>query len=199
MAFCRVERNTVLRCLCLAAVLAVLAGDVATLAYGYHRGLSPEGQAGGCSGLELLKGGAVLCSALLLLALGSLLPERSSALCQQWLGMLVTYGDDMARHAVLMLFRLQVSPVLEAVGLTAYAADLPTLDYWWWCLQGLLLVALTLCLASSFSPSEEEFEEEVPEVVVGCGRLGREVEGRVDLPDLLALCQGPDAVALAIE
>ena len=169
---CKVEVNTALRCVCVAVVLVVLAGDVATLAYGYHHGVSGGNQDDGWLGLEVVQCGVVLCSVLLPLALGCLLPEKSSVLCRLWLAVHVTWSDDLARHAVLLLRRLQVNPVLDALGLSA---ALDNLDYWWWCLQGLLLVALIEGLASSYSPREGEFEgeadDEVTEVVVGYDRL----------------------------
>lgn len=90
-----------------------------------------------------------------------------------------------------MLYDSQVRPLLDVLGFDTHAAAFETLDFWWWFLQGLLLVVLVAYLASPDSPCEEECEDELTEVVVGrdCGgSLYRVEEARVDLPDLLALC-----------
>lgn len=102
----------------------------------------------------------------------------------------VTHSDNKARHAVQVLYNLQVRPLLDALGLAPDVTGLDTLDFWWWSLQGLLLMVLVEHLASRDSPCEDYDGDDVPEalVVVAGGSLLRVEEAREDLPDLLELC-----------
>lgn len=117
-------------------------------------------------------GGVLVGSALLLLALNILLPAIALPLLLIWFAVHVTYSDDWARHAVVLLYNLQVQPVVDAFRLTPIAADLETAEYWWWFAQGLLLVVLVRYLAGSDKEDEAvgEDSEEMKEVVVGGGR-----------------------------
>ena len=164
-------------------LLLLLAAHLGTLYCHWETG------SGGDVGYELLVGGGVLCSVLLVLAVSCLLPETASYMCRAWLAAHVTRSDDTASLAVRVLYEAQVVPLVDAFGLSGHAAALPTLEFWWWSLQGLLLVLLVRCLAASGSASEDESDGEVTEVVVGTGRVGCvHEEARVDMPDLLALC-----------
>lgn len=155
----KVQRRSLRHCACAAALLLVLAGHLTTLGCTYWRH-------GGSDWHELLLGSAVLGSVLLLLPLACVAPDGAAWLCEAWLAGHVTWGDDWAGPAVVLLYDSQVRPLLDAFGLTGYAAPLETLDYWWWCLQGLLLVVLVKALAAPGSPCEDEPDHEDIEVVV---------------------------------
>lgn len=133
----KVRLQTLLRGLCVIGLVLVLAGHLATLAYAYtHNDNS------GQDGTQLVLGGAVLCSAIILTLLACLLPHKSVFLCRAWLAVHLTFSDDLAHSAVRVLYGLQVWPVVYVLGLAPAFEAVDNLDYWWWSLQGLLLVAM---------------------------------------------------------
>ena len=141
-------------------LVVVLAGHITTLALAYA-----AGQDDADFGEQLLAGGLVLCSVLPLLALSWLMPEQATLFQQTWLSRHLTWSDDLARHAVLVLYHAQVKPVVDTFGLGYLVAGLDTLDYWWWSLQGLLLVVLVRRVSGSGYEEEEAEEKEVEEEV----------------------------------
>lgn len=143
---------------CMAGLVLVLllAGNVATLAYAYHR--HHQG--------HLLLGGAVLCSVLALLPLALLLPHRRVFLRRAWLALHVTYSDDLARNAVRVLHDLQVRPLVQALGLVPP----DTLDYWWWALQGLVLATLANRLSGPADPDDDDPDGDDPDGDLEAGR-----------------------------
>lgn len=166
-------------CMASLVLVAVVAGDVATLVYGRCCRDAPEQAkdttgaplvqaAGGArpaaglwpAGTQLVVGGALLLSALLLLVAALLLPARAPSLCQMWLTVHVTWGDDWARLAVAELHDLQVRPVLDALGLTAVAAAVQDADYWWWFAQGLLIHSLVRLAVTCGAQEDYEDEDE---------------------------------------
>lgn len=155
--------------------MLVLAGDVATLIYGYHHHhhQAAAGESEGEFLTQLVWGGAILCSTLPLLALCRLLPERAKFLCGVWHAVHFTWSDDLARHALHVLYDLQARPAVDTLRLSILF-DVENLDYWWWCLQGLLLMALVGALSGGGSDDESEFASEasgeLTEVVTGDGR-----------------------------
>lgn len=182
----KINMKFAVRLLCAVLLVMVVVGDVATLLYGY-RYSEPAGE--GWFGAQLLCGGVVLFSVLVLPILAYFLPIGTSKLSQLWFAMHVTMSDDWARHAMVLLYNLQVQPVVDAFGLTSIAADLKDANYWWWFAQGFLLTALVRCLVSfdAEDDSVEEESEEVMEVVVSDSRHDREPEASVALA-------GPQAI-----
>lgn len=157
-------------------LVAAVAGDVATLAYGHCCRAAPvkakqpssllslvkeSGGGGGWpAGAQLVVGGGLLLSALVLLAVALQLPAQAPSLCQMWLTVHVTWGDDWARLAVGVLHDLQVKPVVDALGLTLVAAAVKDADYWWWFVQGLFMQGLVRLAASCGAQEEVEEEED---------------------------------------
>lgn len=93
---CKVQFRTVKRCVCAAALLLLLAGHTATLAYSYHRGMPSGGKDSGQFGFELLAGGVMLFSVLPLLALCCLVPEKTAFMCHMWFALHITWSDNKA-------------------------------------------------------------------------------------------------------
>ena len=173
--------QTVLRCLCVVGMLVLLAGHLATLSIAYTRSDNHRQHSS-----QLLLGAVILGSALLLLPLDRLLPRRAELLRRAWLVIHVTYRDDQARLAVQVLYEWQVWPVIDALGLAAYAAPLDTLDYWWWSFQGLLLVAMAGWISRPAAEGDGDGEAEAD----GDGEAeGDDEFEEVDLTDV-AVCDG---------
>ena len=186
---CRISLESVQRLVCLCVLVVVLAGHVSTLALAYA-----AGQDDGNFGKQLLLGGLSLCSVVPLMGLSWLLPGKAGFLRRVWLAAHLTWRDDLARHAVLVLYNLQVKPVLDALGLAFLVAELNTLDYWWWSLQGLLLMVLSSRVSGSGYEDECELDthyedtQEPQEVIVVVG--GRQLEA-IQVPTITQLPDHP--------
>ena len=196
------QLSTVLRVSSGVVLVLVLAGHTATLVCSYHWGTTgQEEEDGGSFGWQLLLGGAALWSVLLLLALGFLVPEATSSWGKAWLAVHLTWSDDAAACAVHALHNFQVHPLLDALRpvMDVLGFTLPaTLAFWWWSLQGLLLVALvTYITREEDSPTVDDEGNEDMMVVVGCPRRAEEM--CLDMPDILDLCcntRSPDTLLL---
>lgn len=159
--------QSVLFCLCkVMVVVLVVVGDLAALLYGYLNGP----RAGdGWFAAELVWEGVMLFCVLILPILAHWHQSISlGKLSQLWFSVHVTWGDNWASHAVVLLYNLQVQPVVDAFGLTSIAAELKDVEYWWWFAQGLLLVAWVRSFGSfdAEEDSAEEESQEMTEVVV---------------------------------
>ncbi|KAG0725927.1 Low density lipoprotein receptor adapter protein 1-B [Chionoecetes opilio] len=125
--------------------------------------------------VTLLVGGCVLGSVLVVPVAGHCLSLRAEGLLELWLSVHVTYTDDWACEAVVVLYSVQVQPLGDALGLAPTAALVRDAAYWWWFAQGLLLAALVRwllnCGTQEDSLEGEEGCEEGPEAVVGTAAL----------------------------
>ena len=165
---------------CAVLLVVVVVGDVATFLYGYRYN-TPAGD--NWFAAQLLCGGVLLVSILLVPILAFFFPIDVTKLSQLWFAVHVTYSDDWARHAVVVLYSLQVQPVVDAFKLTSVAADIEDVDFCWWFAQGFLLAALARCLVGHDTKKDafNEESEEVNEVVVRDNRIAWETEASLAL------------------
>ncbi|KAG0718047.1 hypothetical protein GWK47_053218 [Chionoecetes opilio] len=95
-------------------------------------------------------------------------------------------GASSSRQALHVLFDLQVQLVTDALGLS-HLLDAANLHYWWWCLQGLLLMVLVKGLAGDDSDDDDgdesdgEASDVLTEVVIDDGQ-GSLPQGVLVLP-----------------
>ena len=164
---------------CAVLLVVVVGGDVATLSYGYRYSALVEDD---LFTAQLLCGGMVLISVLLLPIIACIFPVDASKLSQLWFAVHVTWSDDWARHAVVLLYNFQVQPVIDALELTSVVANVKDADYWWWFGQGFLLTTLVHCLVNFDENDVTEGVQEMTEVAVDDHHLSVP-EVRVVLPD----------------
>lgn len=147
---------------CVAGTVLVVAvvGDVATLIYGHCCSGMPVMAVGGRwpAWTPMLVSGGWLASCLLLFAVACVLPEQTAFLCKAWFAVHVTYADDWGNPALAVMHDLQVTPLVDALGLTALTASVNDAKYCWWVLQGFFMMGVVY-LAALFGSNEEDEEE----------------------------------------
>ncbi|MPC89890.1 uncharacterized protein LOC123499514 isoform X2 [Portunus trituberculatus] len=168
--------RSALRLLCAVLLVLVVSADLATFIYGYHYDILEDDDP--WLGAQLLCGGGLLLSVLLIPILAYFFSMSTRSLSQCWFAVHITWGDNWARHTVVLLYTLQVQPVLDILELNDIVADLKTADYWWWFVQGLLLVVLLRALVGCDAEDDlyEEQSNEMPNVA-SHSRPPLEIEG----------------------
>ena len=153
-----------------------MSADLATFIYGYYYNILEDDDP--WLGAQLLCGGGLLLSVLLIPILAYFFCMSTRSLTQCWFAVHITWGDNWARHTVVLLYTLQVQPVLDLLELNDIVADLKTADYWWWFVQGLLLVVLVRALADN-DAEDGIYKDESDEIanVASHSRPPPEIEG----------------------